>query len=120
MRRVLLCSGKIAHELIGRRDELRAPVAVVRVEQLYPWPAGAAPRHPRRLPNAQQVWWVQEEPANMGAWNFVHGRLHRLLRDRHELKHLARPTTPSPATGSLTVHDREQEHLLAEAFADLD
>lgn len=56
----------------------------------------------------------------MGAWNFVHGRLHRLLRDRHELKHLARPTTPSPATGSLTVHDREQEHLLAEAFANLD
>ena len=82
---------------------------------------GAGPGDPRRATRtASQVWWVQEEPANMGAWNFVHGRLHRILRDRHELKHLARPTTPSPATGSPTVHEREQEHLLSSAFADLD
>ena len=120
MRRVLLCTGKIGHELIGRRDELGAPVAVVRVEQLYPWPEEQILSILDGYPRPQQVWWVQEEPANMGAWNFVHGRLHKLLRDRHELKHLARPTTPSPATGSLTVHEREQEHLLASAFADLD
>jgi 2-oxoglutarate dehydrogenase E1 component len=120
VRRVLLCTGKLGHELIGRRDELGAPVAVVRIEQLYPWPEEQILAILDRYPSAHQVWWVQEEPANMGAWNFVHGRLHRLLRDRHELKHLARPTTPSPATGSLTVHEREQEHLLSGAFADLD
>ena len=102
VRRVLLCSGKIGHELIGRRDELGAPVAIVRVEQLYPWPEEQILAILDGYPNAHQVWWVQEEPANMGAWNFVHGRLHRLLRERHELKHIARPTTPSPATGSLT------------------
>ncbi len=120
VRRVLLCTGKIGHELIARRDELGAPVAVVRIEQLYPWPQEQILAILDGYPSAHQVWWVQEEPANMGAWNFAHGRLHRLLRDRAELKHLARPTTPSPATGSLTVHDREQEHLLSSAFADLD
>jgi 2-oxoglutarate dehydrogenase E1 component len=56
----------------------------------------------------------------MGAWNYVHSRLHKLLRENHELKHIARPTSPSPASGSLTVHDREQEQLLAAAFADVD
>ncbi len=120
VKRVLLCTGKLGHELIARRDELGAPVAVVRVEQLYPWPEEQILAILDGYPAASQVWWVQEEPANMGAWNFVHGRLHRILRDRAELKHLARPTTPSPATGSLTVHEREQEHLLSSAFADLD
>ena len=120
MRRVLLCTGKLGHELIGRRDETSAPVAVVRVEQLYPWPEEQLLAHPRPLPGADQVWWVQEEPANMGAWTFVHARLHRILRDRAELRHIARPTSPSPASGSLTVHEREQEQLLAAAFADLD
>ena len=96
MRRVLLCTGKIGHELIGRRDELGAPVAVVRVEQLYPWPEEQILAILDRYPAAHQVWWVQEEPANMGAWNFVHGRLHRILRDRAELRHIARPTSAEP------------------------
>jgi 2-oxoglutarate decarboxylase len=120
VRRVLLCSGKLGHELIGRRDETGAPVAVVRVEQLYPWPEEQLLAILDRYPAAEQVWWVQEEPANMGAWSFVHARLHRILRDRVELRHIARPTSPSPASGSLTVHEREQEQLLAGAFADLD
>jgi 2-oxoglutarate dehydrogenase E1 component len=119
IRRVLLCTGKIGHELIARRDEMDAPVAVVRVEQLYPWPEQQILEILDRYPNARQVWWVQEEPGNMGAWNFVHGKLHKILRDRAELKHLARPTSPSPASGSLTVHEREQEQLLAGAFTDL-
>ena len=89
MRRVLLCAGKLGHELIGRRDELSAPVAVVRIEQLYPWPEEQILAILDRYPAATQVCWVQEEPANMGAWNFVHGRLHRILRDRVELRHIA-------------------------------
>ncbi len=119
VQRVLLCSGKLGHELIGRRDESGAPVAVVRIEQLYPWPEEQLLAILDRYPAAEQVWWVQEEPANMGAWNFVHARLHRILRERVELRHIARPTSPSPASGSLTVHEREQEQLLAGAFADL-
>ena len=117
--RVLLCSGKLGHELIGRRDELGAPAAVVRIEQLYPWPEEQLLAILDRYPAATEVWWVQEEPANMGAWSFVHARLHRILRDRADLRHIARPTSPSPASGSLTVHEREQEQLLAEAFANL-
>jgi 2-oxoglutarate decarboxylase len=120
VQRVLLCSGKIGHELIGRRDEIKAPAAVVRIEQLYPWPEAQILSILDRYPAARQVYWVQEEPGNMGAWNFVHGRLHRILRERVELRHIARATSASPASGSLTVHEREQEQLLAEAFSDLE
>jgi 2-oxoglutarate dehydrogenase E1 component len=116
VRRVLLCTGKLGHELLGRRDELDAPVAVVRVEQLYPWPEQQLLEILDRYPNATQVFWTQEEPANMGAWGFVHGRLHRILRDRAELRHIARHPSASPATGSATVHDAEQAKLLDAAL----
>ncbi len=119
VRRVLLCSGKIAHELMDRRDQLGAPVAVVRVEQLYPWPERQLVALAERYPGCDQVWWVQEEPANMGAWNYVHGKLHRILRDRAQLRHIARPPSPSPASGSSAVHDREQEQLFTQAFEGL-
>jgi 2-oxoglutarate dehydrogenase E1 component len=120
VRRVVLCTGKVAHELMDRRDQLGVPAAVVRVEQLAPWPEPELLAALDRYPNAHEVWWVQEEPANMGAWNYVHGRLHRILHDRGgELRHVARAASPSPATGSSTVHAFEQERLLAEAFADL-
>jgi 2-oxoglutarate dehydrogenase E1 component len=119
VRRALLCSGKVAHELMDRRDQLGAPVTVVRVEQLYPWPERQLVELAARYPNCGQVWWVQEEPANMGAWNYVHGKLHRILRDRAELRHIARPPSPSPASGSSAVHDREQEQLFLDAFAGL-
>jgi multifunctional 2-oxoglutarate metabolism enzyme len=116
VRRVLLCTGKIAHELMDKRDDLDAPVAVVRVEQLYPWPEESIVTTISSYPYAHEVWWVQEEPANMGAWNFVHARLARTLRDGAELRHVAREASASPATGSQTIHEREQEQLLAAAF----
>ena len=119
VRRVLLCTGKIGHELMDERDELGAPAAVVRVEQLYPWPEDDILSTVAAYPNAREVWWVQEEPANMGAWNFVHARLARALRDRAELRHVAREASASPATGSQTIHEREQQQLLAAAFEGL-
>ncbi|HEY4397456.1 MAG TPA: multifunctional oxoglutarate decarboxylase/oxoglutarate dehydrogenase thiamine pyrophosphate-binding subunit/dihydrolipoyllysine-residue succinyltransferase subunit [Acidimicrobiia bacterium] len=119
VRRVLLCTGKIGHELMDKRDELGAPAAVVRVEQLYPWPEDDILTTVDSYPNAREVWWVQEEPANMGAWNFAHARLARALRDRAELRHVAREASASPATGSQTIHEREQEQLLAAAFEGL-
>ena len=96
-----------------------APAAVVRVEQLYPWPEAQLFAVLDRYPDAKQVWWVQEEPANMGAWNYIHIRLHRVLRDRAKLKHVARAPSASPASGSSKVHDAEQRSLLAAAFAKL-
>jgi 2-oxoglutarate decarboxylase len=117
--RVLLSTGKIAHELIDRRDELSAPAAVVRIEQLYPWPDDEIIATLDRYPNTTQVIWVQEEPANMGAWNYAHGKLHRILRDRAELRHVARPPGAAPASGSQVVHEREQAALLTAAFEGL-
>jgi 2-oxoglutarate dehydrogenase E1 component len=130
VRRVLLCSGKVAFDLVARREALLgaeaglpAPgvdpvaVAVVRVEQLYPWPEDALAAVLGGYPNADQVVWVQEEPENMGAWSFVHGRLHRLLRDRLALSHVSRAESASPATGSAALHLLEQEDLLVRAFS---
>lgn len=120
VRRVLLATGKIAHELRAQRDERGAPAAVVRVEQLYPWPGEQIREAIRAHPDAEQVWWVQEEPENMGAWSFAHGRLHRLLEDEGvTLRHVSRPASPAPATGSQTIHEFEQSELLDRALADL-
>ena len=95
------------------------PSRSIRVEQLYPWPESQLIELAEKYTGCDQVWWVQEEPANMGAWNYVHGKLHRILRDRAQLRHIARPPSPSPASGSSAVHDREQEQLFLDAFADL-
>jgi 2-oxoglutarate dehydrogenase E1 component len=111
--RLVLCSGKIAHEAIRRRDELgEGSVAVVRVEQIYPWPQEALQSILEQYPAASEVVWLQEEPENMGAWSFVHARLHRLLRDRYQLRHVSRAESASPATGSAALHHLEQTDLI--------
>ncbi|MDP8961104.1 MAG: multifunctional oxoglutarate decarboxylase/oxoglutarate dehydrogenase thiamine pyrophosphate-binding subunit/dihydrolipoyllysine-residue succinyltransferase subunit, partial [Actinomycetota bacterium] len=116
VRRVILCSGKVAYEAMGRRDETGRAAAIVRVEQLYPWPEESLLTLITGYRNAEEVLWLQEEPENMGPWSFVHGRLHRILRDDYRLLHASRQPSPSPATGSASVHDQEQEQLLAAAF----
>jgi len=116
--RVVLCSGKVAFDAIGRRDELGGAgshVAVVRVEQLYPWPKDGLAEVLARYPQAEEVVWLQEEPENMGAWNFVHSRLHRLLRSSHLLRHVSRAESASPASGSAALHRLELEDLLVRA-----
>jgi 2-oxoglutarate dehydrogenase E1 component len=117
--RVVLASGKVAYDAIAYRNEHKLPAAVVRVEQLYPWPEMLVLDTVSRYRSAREVVWLQEEPENMGAWTFVHGRLHRLLRDEYKLRHVSRPESASPATGSHTVHQREQEDLLTRTFAGL-
>jgi 2-oxoglutarate decarboxylase len=117
IRRVLLCSGKVAYDLIKRRDETGAPVAVVRLEQLYPWPQDQISALLDRYEHADSVFWVQEEPENMGAWPFAHGRLHALLPDRVKLGHSSRDESGSPAVGSSVMHALEQEDLVERAFS---
>ncbi|MFN2557567.1 MAG: multifunctional oxoglutarate decarboxylase/oxoglutarate dehydrogenase thiamine pyrophosphate-binding subunit/dihydrolipoyllysine-residue succinyltransferase subunit [Nitriliruptorales bacterium] len=117
--RVVLCTGKVAYEAMRRRDEKATPAAIVRVEQVYPWPEEQIIDLISGYPKAEEVLWLQEEPENMGAWPFVHGRLHRLLRDTYRLKHASRDPSPSPATGSASVHSEEQERLLDSAFQGL-
>jgi 2-oxoglutarate dehydrogenase E1 component len=114
--RVVLASGKVAHEALARRDSIAAThVAVVRVEQLYPWPAEEIARIVANYPRASEVVWLQEEPENMGAWPFVHLRMHDYLRDR-KVSHVARAESASPATGSGLIHTAEQADLLVRAI----
>jgi 2-oxoglutarate dehydrogenase E1 component len=113
--RVVLASGKVAHEAIARRAELGVEnVAIVRVEQLYPWPQENIEAELASYPNATDVVWLQEEPENMGAWPFVH--LRTLDWTSWKVRHVARAESASPATGSHLVHSAEQADLLTRAL----
>jgi 2-oxoglutarate dehydrogenase E1 component len=117
--RVVLASGKVGHEAIAKRDQLGANTAVVRVEQLYPWPYEAVEAELAKYPAATEVVWLQEEPENMGSWNSVKGRLYEALGDRYEIRRVSRASEGSPATGSHTIHGQEQAMILEAAFAPL-
>lgn len=115
VRRVLLCSGKVYYDLLERRlakevDDL----AIVRVEQLYPFPEAPLGRALSRYRRAKEWAWVQEESQNMGGWTFMDPRLRSL---GYTFEYVGRDASASPATGSLRVHRREQEELVEAAFA---
>jgi 2-oxoglutarate dehydrogenase E1 component len=112
--RLVFCTGKFAHELIAHRDETRAPVAIVRLEQLYPWPEREIADVLRRYSHADVVW-AQEEPGNMGARYFARARIEAIAGGR-KVGVVARPASPSPATGSQMVHEAEQRRILEEAI----
>ena len=114
-RRILLCTGKIGHELrIERKKKKISDVAIAFVEQLYPFPETELAAELSRYPDAEIVW-VQEEPSNMGALNYILPRLRRLAGDRPILS-VKRSASPSPATGSAKAHDVEQKTILSLAL----
>jgi len=117
--RVVLCSGKVGHEALAKRDSLGAPTVVVRVEQLYPWPEREITEALARYPDAGEVVWLQDEPRNMGAWGFARNRLAEALAGIRVLG-VSRPESASPATGSRQIHLQEQTQLLNAAFASVD
>ena len=116
VRRVLLCSGKVYYDLVAKRAELgsQREVAVIRIEQLYPWPADAIKAVWERYRNAREWVWVQEESQNMGAWTFVAPRLKELIG--LDVQYVGRDASASPATGSKLVHDREQAEIVEAAM----
>ncbi|KAA0234764.1 MAG: Multifunctional 2-oxoglutarate metabolism enzyme [Acidimicrobiales bacterium] len=114
--RVVLASGKVAHEAMSRRDEMSSPVAVLRVEQLYPWPADEIAGELDRYPRCRELVWLQEEPENMGAWSFTRGRLLAGFADRFRVAGVTRTESGSPATGSSVIHQQEQQELLDKAI----
>ncbi len=120
VRSIVLCSGKVAHEAAQRKSELdeaeAAAIAVVKVEQLYPWPVDLLTSIFDRYAQAEQVIWLQEEPENMGGWSFVHARLHACLPERLRLAHVSRTESASPAIGSAALHQLEQADLLRRAI----
>ncbi len=118
VRRVILVSGKIAFDALARRDSIgerageAVPIAIVRIEQLYPWPDGALVEVLDRYPAAEELVWLQDEPWNMGAWRFAGEQLRRLLGDRYRIRAVTRGESGSPATGSHAIHELELEQLL--------
>jgi 2-oxoglutarate decarboxylase len=120
VRALILCSGKLYYELAEHRDKKDlGHVAILRLEQLYPFPQDQILRAVEAYPNARELRWAQEEPENMGADAFVHARLHSVIPDRVALSHAARPESASPAGGSTTMHELEQQALIREAFEGL-
>ncbi len=119
VKRILLCTGKIAYPLMEARTTRGAPVAVVRVEQLYPFPDEQLDAIFARYPNLEEIRWVQEEPRNMGAWTFIYSKLARKLWGSLKLTVESRAESASPATGSATIHQQEQDQLIAAAFEGL-
>jgi 2-oxoglutarate dehydrogenase E1 component len=113
VRRVVLCSGKVYYDLFKQRlqDEV-SDVALVRVEQLYPFPEQQLQRVLGRYRRAREWVWAQEESQNMGAWHFIEPRLRALGR---EVRYVGRDASASPATGSQQVHKREQKELVEAA-----
>jgi multifunctional 2-oxoglutarate metabolism enzyme len=123
--RILLCSGKVYYDLIGKREELgRNDVAVVRLEQMYPFPLQQLTDILRRYSDTADLFWVQEEPENMGPWYFVEEQMQPIINPgagnapfRRQLRVVARAAAASPAAGAHKVHHDQQEALVTEAFA---
>ena len=121
--RVILCSGKVYYDLEAQREELGLvdKVALIRLEQLAPFPEDALLRELKRYPTTAKYVWCQEESRNMGAWFFVMPRIENLMESvgvpQRRLMYAGRKPSASPATGSLKQHEREQAALVSEALA---
>jgi 2-oxoglutarate dehydrogenase E1 component len=116
--RIIFCSGKIYYELLAaRRQREIEDAALVRLEQIYPWPASQVEDVLWRYPSTAEVVWCQEEPRNMGAFLFVRDRMQPLLdQTNRTLRYAGRPEAASPATGSVARHKQEQAAVIADAF----
>ncbi|MBV8208637.1 MAG: 2-oxoglutarate dehydrogenase E1 component [Burkholderiaceae bacterium] len=120
VRRVVLCSGKVYYDLKGEREERKADdVALIRVEQLYPFPHKVLAAEFKRLPNVTEVVWCQDEPQNMGAWSYVQHHLLEEMTEAHKLGYAGRPASASPAVGYYVKHMEQQKALIEAAFGKL-
>jgi 2-oxoglutarate dehydrogenase E1 component len=126
--RVVVCSGKVYYDLVEARRKARGPqpaavvegvenVAIIRLEQFYPFPQARLREALAEFPNAGQFVWAQEEPKNMGGWTFVEERLEGLLPGGARPVYVGRTASASPATGSYAIHQAEQAQLVAQALA---
>jgi 2-oxoglutarate dehydrogenase E1 component len=115
--RLIFTQGKMFYDLLKTRDERKSPVTIVRIEQLYPFPAEAVRRELDAYTGPGEPVWVQEEPSNMGAWRFLQTTFKERLGV--DLASVAREESASPATGSLQVHTREQASLIDRALGGL-
>ncbi|MEQ1873152.1 MAG: multifunctional oxoglutarate decarboxylase/oxoglutarate dehydrogenase thiamine pyrophosphate-binding subunit/dihydrolipoyllysine-residue succinyltransferase subunit [Ilumatobacteraceae bacterium] len=118
VRRVVFCSGKVVWDAMAARSTRNSAAAIVRVEQLYPFPHEQMRAVLDRYPNVQDIVWLQEEPDNMGPWHFVEARFHRVSESGPALRLVSRIGSGSPATGSKAIHDHELAEMMDETFRD--
>jgi 2-oxoglutarate dehydrogenase E1 component len=125
VRRVMICSGKIYYDLLEEQEKRNDnTIAVVRLEQLYPWPEAMLAKTIEKYSNAKDIFYVQEEPRNMGAWTFFQGMWGGALSNfgarfpKLGLTYVGREICASPAVGSKKLHDKEQKEIILKAFQD--
>jgi len=118
VRRVVFCAGKVYYDVVAERAKRGVDdVAVVRIEQLYPFPHEEFQAQIDLYPNAKSVVWCQEEPGNQGAWHRIQHYLHRHMRADQELSYAGRASSASPAVGYAQLHNEQQKALVEAALA---
>lgn len=117
VKRLLICSGKVYYDLLAeRRKQKIRDVAIIRIERLYPFPSEMLKDTVALYPNAEKVYWVQEEPENQGAWYQIRHHLKRNILNEQHLFHITRPALAAPAVGSARRHAEEQQTLVNKAL----
>ncbi len=120
VKRVIACSGKVYYDLVRKREERGLDdVAVIRIEQLYPFPHKAFAAELKKFPNVSDIVWCQDEPQNQGAWFFVQHYIHENMQDGQKLGYSGRAASASPAAGYSHLHQEQQKTLVDGAFAKL-
>jgi 2-oxoglutarate dehydrogenase E1 component len=120
VKRVVVCSGKVYYDVAKKREEKGADdVAILRVEQLYPFPHKVFAAELRKYPNASEIVWCQDEPQNQGAWFFVQHYIHENMNDGQKLGYSGRAASASPAVGYSHLHQEQQKALVDGAFGKL-
>src|SRR4029078_11009282 len=116
--KIAMCSGKVYYDLIeARKKSAETRVAILRLEQFYPFPLTSVREALANYSNAQQLVWVQEEPQNMGGWTFVEPRLQNLLPGCERPLYIGRDPSASPATWSYSIHQKEQSKIVSDALS---
>jgi 2-oxoglutarate dehydrogenase E1 component len=117
VKQIVFCSGKVFYDVVAtRRERGIRDVAVVRIEQLYPFPHDAFKAEIARYPNATDVVWCQEEPGNQGAWHRIQHYLLRHMRPEQKLRYALRASSASPAGGYLALHNQRQKAVVDAAL----
>ncbi len=120
VKRVIDCSGRVYYDLLAARTERKADdVAIVRIEQIYPFPHKAFAAEIKRYPNARDIVWCQDEPQNQGAWFFVQHHIHENMLEGQRLAYAGRAASASTAVGYYAKHAEQQKELIATAFGKL-
>jgi 2-oxoglutarate dehydrogenase E1 component len=118
--RIIMCSGKVYYDLAkARADKSIGDVAIIRLEQLYPFPHKAVSAEMKKYPALEEVVWCQDEPQNQGAWFFIQHNILENMSEGMRMAYAGRPASASPAVGYAHLHQEQQKSLINAAFAKL-